>query len=259
MRYPLNQVTVTQEFGSTAVDYSQFGLIGHHGIDLKADIPTPLYAAERGTVIVSQNGYTDPASGRFVAGEVIIVRGTYDCWYLHLSRRDVAPGNVVMEGQQLGMTGNTGYTTGPHLHWGTRPLNPDMNNGYRGFINPKYVIKETEDMITEADVAELRIGHSEIGGWPLNETHRGDFDSKFLAAWKGKPWKKFVFQQWTDGTSKRNTKYAQLKAYPGVVKSLAEANTEIARLKAIQADSSEANLLGQALIKLLSTFGYKKG
>lgn len=139
MRYPLNSVSVTQEFGSTAIDYSQFGLKGHHGIDLNASVGTPVYAPESGTILQSANGVTDPKSGRFAAGETIVMQGTYEHWLMHLSQRLVSAGQKVTEGQLIGYSGNTGFTTGPHLHAGTRPLNPDMNNGYRGFINPRGV------------------------------------------------------------------------------------------------------------------------
>lgn len=139
MRYPLNNVAVTQEFGSTAIDYSQFGLRGHHGIDLNASIGTPVFAPESGTILQSANGVTDPKSGRFAAGETIVMSGKYEHWLMHLNQRLVSAGQKVNEGQLIGYTGNTGFTTGPHLHAGTRPLNPDMNNGYRGFINPRGV------------------------------------------------------------------------------------------------------------------------
>jgi phosphopantetheinyl transferase (holo-ACP synthase) len=139
MRYPLNNIAVTQEFGSTAIDYSQFGLRGHHGIDLNASIGTPVFAPESGTILQSANGVTDPKSGRFAAGETIVMSGKYEHWLMHLNQRLVSAGQKVNEGQLIGYTGNTGFTTGPHLHAGTRPLNPDMNNGYRGFINPRGV------------------------------------------------------------------------------------------------------------------------
>ena len=62
---------------------------------------------------------------------------------MHLSKREVKAGDTVKEGQLIGYSGNTGLSTGPHLHWGTRPLNPNMNNGYRGFIDPSIVLNGT--------------------------------------------------------------------------------------------------------------------
>jgi hypothetical protein len=140
MRWPLASVVPTQEFGANAVDYSQFGLAGHHGIDAAASIGTPVYAAESGVVEKSANGVTDKYTGRFASGETITINGSYETWYMHLSQRLVSAGQRVSEGQLIGYSGNTGFTTGPHLHFGTRPLNPNINNGYRGFIDPRGVV-----------------------------------------------------------------------------------------------------------------------
>lgn len=143
MRWPLNSVSSTQEFGESAVDYAQFGLAGHHGRDLAANVGTPVYAAESGVVEKSANGITDKYTGRFAAGETITVIGSYETWYMHLNQRLVSQGQSVSEGQLIGYSGNTGFTTGPHLHFGTRPLNPNTNNGYRGFVDPRGVVNNS--------------------------------------------------------------------------------------------------------------------
>lgn len=141
MRRPLNPpISVSQPFASTAFDYSPYGLKGHHGVDYVAGVGTPIYAPENGTILQSANGVTDPKSGRFAAGETIIMSGSYEHWLMHLSRRLVSAGQSVTEGQLIGYTGNTGVSTGPHLHWGVRPLTPNLNNGYRGFIDPSIVL-----------------------------------------------------------------------------------------------------------------------
>lgn len=143
MRWPLNSVTPTQEFGESAVDYAQFGLAGHHGRDLAANTGTPVYAAQSGVVEKSANGVTDKYTGRFAAGETITIIGSYETWYMHLNQRLVSQGQSVSEGQLIGYSGNTGFTTGPHLHFGTRPLNPNTNNGYRGFVDPRGVVNNS--------------------------------------------------------------------------------------------------------------------
>lgn len=140
MRYPLDVVAITQHFGAMGVDYSQFGLKGHHGIDLVASTGTPVYAPEAGKIEASANGLNDKYTERFASGETIILIGQYEHWLMHLSSRLVQAGQFVQAGQLIGYSGNTGFSTGPHLHWGVRPLNPDLNNGYRGFIDPLTVI-----------------------------------------------------------------------------------------------------------------------
>jgi murein DD-endopeptidase MepM/ murein hydrolase activator NlpD len=52
--------------------------------------------------------------------------------YGHLSKTIVAKGQIVKAGQLLGYTGNTGFSSAPHLHWEMRPLPLKSNNGYAG-------------------------------------------------------------------------------------------------------------------------------
>jgi murein DD-endopeptidase MepM/ murein hydrolase activator NlpD len=86
----------------------------HSGADLRADVGTPVYASNRGRVVLAKD--------LFYSGNAVIVDhgvGVYTM-YLHLSKIDVAPGAMVERGQLLGLAGATGRVTGPHLHWGVR-------------------------------------------------------------------------------------------------------------------------------------------
>jgi murein DD-endopeptidase MepM/ murein hydrolase activator NlpD len=86
----------------------------HSGADLRADVGTPVYASNRGRVVLAKD--------LFYSGNAVIVDhglGVYTM-YLHLSKIDVAPGAIVERGQRLGLAGATGRVTGPHLHWGVR-------------------------------------------------------------------------------------------------------------------------------------------
>lgn len=149
MRYPLNSISVVYDgqFGTDPQTYAQFNLAGHNGVDLVASVGTPVFAPEDATVTVSSNGTTDQYTGAPVAGEVMVLKGTYEHWLLHLSIRNVSKGDQVKEGQLIGLSGNTGFTTGPHLHWGVRPLYPNIKNGFRGFIDPMEFMKEGDEMI----------------------------------------------------------------------------------------------------------------
>lgn len=156
MRYPVDHIEITQRFGAKAVDYAQFGLIGHHGCDCKALTPKPVYAPEDATVYAASNGVTDRYTGRFASGETIILTGVYEHWLMHLSQRLVAKGQKVKEGQLIGYTGATGFVTGPHLHWGVRPLKPNVNNGYRGFIDPMTIVKEDDMKMSRGVMAAIK-------------------------------------------------------------------------------------------------------
>lgn len=83
----------------------------HTGIDLRATTGTKVYAANGGTVTTS--GYSS-AWGNYI---IINHGGGYTTLYAHLSRRNVSKGTTVKQGDVIGLSGNTGYSTGPHLHF----------------------------------------------------------------------------------------------------------------------------------------------
>lgn len=88
----------------------------HSGADLRATAGTPILAANRGRVVLAKD--------LFFSGNAVYLdhgHGLYTT-YLHLSRIDVAVGDMVEQGEQIGLAGATGRVTGPHLHWGVRLL-----------------------------------------------------------------------------------------------------------------------------------------
>lgn len=97
---------------------------GHAGIDYRADIGTPVSAAASGRVVEISDGW---GSGY---GKSIVVDhgGGYTTRYAHLSGFSVSTGESVSQGQIIGYSGNTGWSTGSHLHFETRanstPINP---------------------------------------------------------------------------------------------------------------------------------------
>lgn len=95
----------------------------HAGVDIAAPRGTGIYVAAEGTV--SRTGYDPAGYGRFV--EIRHPNGM-STLYGHLSRLDVASGEVVEAGARIGLVGSTGRSTGPHLHFevrrGERQVNP---------------------------------------------------------------------------------------------------------------------------------------
>ena len=76
--------------------------------------------ATRGTPVLASAGGTVSASLLSSSGGHMVVidhGGGWQTRYLHMDRRDVAVGNVVAQGRQLGIVGNTGDSSGPHLHY----------------------------------------------------------------------------------------------------------------------------------------------
>ena len=94
----------------------------HAGIDIGAAMGTPIKAAKAGTVIFAgqETGY-----GNYTC---IDHGGGFSTCYAHQSKELVTVGETVAQGQVIGLVGDTGYTTGPHLHFETRvngvPKNP---------------------------------------------------------------------------------------------------------------------------------------
>lgn len=149
MIYPVKNTPLGQKFGEDPATYAQFGMNGHNGQDFPVNSGTPVYAPEDAVVTISANGTTDEYTGNPVSGETVVLRGTMEHWLLHNSRRVVSVGQRVTEGQLVAYSGNTGFSTGPHCHWGVRPLDPQLANGYRGFIDPLTVKEEV--MFNEGD------------------------------------------------------------------------------------------------------------
>ncbi|MFD6291186.1 M23 family metallopeptidase [Streptomyces sp. NPDC060205] len=91
----------------------------HSGQDFAVASGTKVVAAHGGTVVkTGGNGAGDgPAYGNAVV--IKHSNGTYS-QYAHLSRVDVKPGQVVKTGQRIALSGNTGNSSGPHLHFEIR-------------------------------------------------------------------------------------------------------------------------------------------
>ena len=119
LQWPLDTIRITQYFGNTP--FAQSGAYngkGHNGIDLAATIGTPIHAALSGTVIGTGN--TDSIRGCYSYGKWVMLKhgNGLSTMYAHLSQINVSQGDLVGTGQLLGYSGETGYATGPHLHFG---------------------------------------------------------------------------------------------------------------------------------------------
>jgi murein DD-endopeptidase MepM/ murein hydrolase activator NlpD len=87
-------------------------------VDVAGGTGTPIYAPANGIVILVA------ASPFTLEGNLLMIDHGMglNSAFLHLSRIDVAVGNVIRQGQPIGAIGMTGRATGPHLHWGMRWL-----------------------------------------------------------------------------------------------------------------------------------------
>lgn len=95
----------------------------HQGYDIAAPIGTPVLAPAPGTVILG-----DPDL-YYEGGAVFLDHGQgLVSVFMHMSKVGVTAGDEVETGEQLGLTGNTGRTTGPHLHWAVKWRNQAVEN-----------------------------------------------------------------------------------------------------------------------------------
>lgn len=96
---------------------SIYGKEGHRGIDLRAGMWTPIYAARDGKVVFIDK---NEKSGYDVRIESVIDGDTWTHIYEHMVKWNVEEGDDVATGQVIGWVGTTGYSTGPHLHFELR-------------------------------------------------------------------------------------------------------------------------------------------
>jgi murein DD-endopeptidase MepM/ murein hydrolase activator NlpD len=107
------EARVTSRFGTGRVFNGRVAS-NHLGVDYRGAVGEPVLAANRGVVAL--------VAEFFLAGNVVyldhgsgLVTG-----YFHMSETQVAQGDTVERGQQIGLVGSTGRVTGPHLHWSAR-------------------------------------------------------------------------------------------------------------------------------------------
>ena len=107
--YPVGSpITITDPYGYNRD--SGAATITHKGVDFHAPVGTKTYAINRG-IVRAAKGYT-------VYGKTVILDHGLGLlsMYMHLSKIFVAQGELVQAGQLIGLSGETGYSEGPHLH-----------------------------------------------------------------------------------------------------------------------------------------------
>lgn len=127
---PLRHISVTSPFGYRRDPFTKRKAL-HNGLDLKANYE-PAYAMMHGEVIKVGN---DKRSGLYVT----LRHGDFTVSYCHLSQTLVTKGTHVHPGTVIALTGNSGRSTGPHLHL---TLKKDGKN-----INPAILLSVLEDRI----------------------------------------------------------------------------------------------------------------
>ena len=127
--WPSDTTMLTDTFG-----YQDWRGGSHNGIDIGASYGSPIYAAASGTVWIA--GYSSSAGNWVVidhGGGVLSV-------YMHASALYVSSGQYVSAGQSIAAVGSTGWSTGPHLHFGVMVGSSGGYDGYwvdpLGYVSP---------------------------------------------------------------------------------------------------------------------------
>lgn len=141
---------ITQKFGQNLVPlYRELGMKGHNGIDYGVRSGTPIFSPFSGRIRVRNDG----RSGYGLHIKLRSRERKLEACLAHLSRSVFLSGVFVKTGDLIAWSGNSGYSTGPHLHVGLRRLIPASGNifkwkvknacnGYYGYFNhEKYTIE----------------------------------------------------------------------------------------------------------------------
>lgn len=158
--------TISQRFGENPADYARFGLRGHTGIDVAVPLNTPVLATDEG--VVQEAGELDDY-GVYVK----LAHSWGESVYAHLTSFRVRHGDHVGRGEQIGLSGNTGNSTGPHLHFAIRITPYNRGDGWSGYSDPMPYLVSTpvEPPLRPGDqevLAAIKQAADEIGlDWRL--------------------------------------------------------------------------------------------
>jgi len=130
---------VTQYFGNTSFSRrtNAYKGKGHNGVDFRTQIGTPITSADSGTV--RGTGNTDSIPGCYSYGKWVLIthNNGLSTLYAHLSVISVTENTQVDSNTIIGYAGNTGFSTGPHLHFTTYATEGVRVTPYTSSINCK--------------------------------------------------------------------------------------------------------------------------
>lgn len=114
LSWPVTDPVITQGYGSTDdTGFKNPWYKVHNGVDFRAPTGTGILAAADGTVTATGN------NGKYAYGKWVLIKHSngLSTLYGHLSKQLVSSGDIVTRGDVIGLSGSTGYSTGPHLHF----------------------------------------------------------------------------------------------------------------------------------------------
>jgi len=125
--------------------YTAFGVVGHDGVDFDMPMGTTVIAVDKGEVVRAENSDY---------GNTVVIQHSWGkSYYGHLDKFLVGKGDIVEKGKTIALSGNSGLSSGPHLHFGIKPEKNDDQNGYFGKVNPLPMLELEDDGAEHGKVA----------------------------------------------------------------------------------------------------------
>jgi Peptidase family M23 len=154
---------ITSKYG----DIEKFRIKPHTGVDFKMEDGEPIYAIKSGLIHLKD-------FGDFNAGKTIIIQSRHGEKFIfgHLSEFKVKEGQFVKKGDLIGLSGNTGHSTGSHLHFGVK----DSSNH---FIDPSPYIDHIQNMNTPHWLAN-HVGSVKEKSFSFSDWFNQDIYSSFM-------------------------------------------------------------------------------
>ena len=119
--WPVNtSKKISSPIGNRVSPGNGIGSSNHKGVDIcNVSYSSKIYATKSGKVLIASMPYSDPDGGKSGYGNYVVIDhgGGMSTLYAHMSIVKVSVGQYVTQGDVIGVTGNTGASTGPHLHY----------------------------------------------------------------------------------------------------------------------------------------------
>lgn len=170
---------VSLGFGDHLIDeqqkdlYAQFGVVGHDGIDFDMPTGTEIIAVDDGEILIAEESDY---------GNTVVIQHKWGkSYYGHLSDSKVSQHDKVKKGEIIALSGNSGITTGPHLHFGIKPEQHDTDNGYYGKIDPSFYLGLKPQL---SSVLGVSTSTQEDGDHAAPDLSQAENDNMQLLTWR---------------------------------------------------------------------------
>jgi murein DD-endopeptidase MepM/ murein hydrolase activator NlpD len=194
--WPTVEKRINQKFGERPDFYKQFGLPGHEGIDLAAPFGTPYMCVAPGKVIKVSDKRWNGQPSAYGWHVVVEHRDGYTTLYAHAKPEiSVSEGQEVAAGQVLAMSGNTGNSSGPHLHLTLKKQGYQLPGWGPGYMDPYDLLRPLYETVEPpagnlvegylwSRSFDIRDGQLAVAKLNLNMREKADKNSRLIGVVK---------------------------------------------------------------------------